>query len=76
MRRYRCLNCGYSGPKLIYQFTDYTYCVASNDEDPQFIDDCPVWVRDKGLGEAEIGEPVGCPKCHAWGTDRFEVIRR
>jgi hypothetical protein len=60
---------------LIYQFNDYTYCVASNDEDPEFIDGCPAWVRGGGLGEAEIGEPIGCPKCHAWGVNKFEVIQ-
>jgi rubredoxin len=74
MERYRCSNCGYSGDELIYQFNDYTYCVASNDEEPDFIDDCPSWVKDKGLGDAEIGQPVGCPECHAWGVDKFEEI--
>jgi hypothetical protein len=74
MAQYRCLNCGYDGGELICQFNDYTYCVASNEEDPEFIDDCPDWVKDKGLGDAEIGQPVGCPKCHAWGVDKFEEI--
>ena len=74
MGQYRCLNCGYSGDKLIYQFTDYTYCVASNNEEPEFIDCCPSWVNEKGLGDAEIGQPVGCPKCHTWGVDKFEEI--
>ena len=72
MARYRCLNCNYSGDELIYQFTDYTYCVASNNEEPDFIGDCPIWVQ--GFGEAEIGQPVGCPECHAWGVDKFEEI--
>jgi hypothetical protein len=62
MAQYRCLNCGYDGGELICQFNDYTYCVASNEEDPEFI------------GDAEIGQPVGCPKCHAWGVDKFEEI--
>ncbi len=74
MRKYRCLNCNYDGDKLIYQFNDYSYCVASNDEEPDFIDDCPDWVKEKGLGDAEIGQPVGCPACHAWGEDKFEEI--
>ena len=75
MEQYRCSNCGYSGDKLVYQFNDYTYCVASNDEEPDFIDGCPAWVNDKGLGDAEIGEPVGCPECHAWGVDKFQVTQ-
>ena len=74
MEQYRCLNCGYSGDELIYQFNDYTYCVASNEEEPEFIDNCPAWVNEKGLGDAEIGQPVGCPACHAWGVDKFEEI--
>ena len=74
MAQYRCLNCGYNGDKLIYQFTDYSYCVASNDEEPEFTDCCPSWVEDEGFGDAEIGEPVGCPECHAWGIDKFEEI--
>jgi len=71
--KYRCLSCGYDGDELIYQLTDYTYCVASNDENPEYIDSCPDWVRDGG--EAEIGEPVGCPKCHAWGVHNFETVQ-
>lgn len=74
MSKYRCLNCGYCGDELIYQLTDYTYCVASNVEEPEFLSGCPAWVREKGLGSAEVGEPVGCSKCHAWGLDNFEVV--
>jgi rubredoxin len=74
MAQYRCLNCGYSGDELIYEFNDYSYCVASNKEEPEFIHDCPDWVKDRGLGDAEIGQPVGCPECHAWGVDKFEEI--
>ena len=74
MAQYKCSNCGYSGDKLIYQFTDYNYCVASNEEEPEYIEDCPGWVKDRGLGDAEIGQPVGCPKCHAWGAKEFEEI--
>jgi len=73
MGKYRCLICGYSGDELICQFNDYTHCLASNEENPEFIDDCPTWVKEKGLGEAEIGEPIGCPECHAWGVDKFQV---
>lgn len=73
MGKYKCLRCGYSGDELIYQFNEYTYCVGSNMEDPEFISDCPAWVKDKGVGEAEIGEPIGCPRCHAWGTHNFEL---
>jgi hypothetical protein len=39
MTRYKCKNCGYSGSKLFFQFTDYTYCIATNDkEEPEYID--------------------------------------
>ncbi len=73
MGKYQCLICGYSGNNLIYEFNDYNYCLASNEEEPEFIDDCPAWIKDRALGEAEIGNPVGCPECLAWGTDKFEI---
>lgn len=69
MGKYKCKNCGYDGDELIFQFNDFTYCVASNDNDPEYIDECPEWVT---AGDAEIGEPVGCPKCRTWGVDNFE----
>ena len=72
--KYRCTNCGYSGDKFIFQFNDYTYCIASNKEEPEFIDGCPEWVYENVIGGAEISEPVGCPKCHAWGVSNFEII--
>ena len=71
---YKCTNCGYKGSKLIFQFTDYTYCVASNEDEPEFINSAPRWVADIDAGEAEIGEPVGCPKCHIWGVSNFEIV--
>jgi hypothetical protein len=74
MTKYKCLKCGYQGKKFIFQFDDYGYCVASNEEEPEYIDGTPQWVKDKAFGEAEIGEPVGCPKCHAWGVNNFELI--
>jgi hypothetical protein len=74
MGKYTCSICGYSGENLIFQLNDCTYCLASNAEDPEFIDDCPTWVKGKGGGDIEIGEPVGCPKCHAWGVDKFQVV--
>jgi hypothetical protein len=74
MPKYKCLNCGYQGKKFIFQFDDYDYCFASNEEEPEYIDGAPQWVKDKGYGDAEIGEPVGCPKCHAWGVNNFEII--
>lgn len=74
MKKYKCKNCGYSGDKLIYEFNDYGYCIASNEEEPEYISDITKWVKDKGLGEAKISEPVGCPKCHAWGIGNFEII--
>lgn len=75
-KKYRCTNCGYAGNKLIYQFNDYTYCVATNEEEPEFVNSAPRWIDEFtfGGGEAEIGEPVGCPKCHAWGVHTFEEI--
>lgn len=72
--QYKCIKCGYSGDKFIFQFSDYTYCIASNKEEPEFIDGCPEWVYENVIGDAEIGEPVGCPKCHAWGINNFEII--
>lgn len=71
MGRYQCKNCGYDGDELIFQFNDYTYCVASNDDDPEYIAVCPDRVTQ---GDAEIGDPVGCPKCRAWGISEFEDI--
>lgn len=62
------------GHELVFQFTDYTYCVAINDDEPEYESKTPDWVKTKDLGAAEIGEPVGCPKCHAWGVDKFELI--
>lgn len=74
MRKYKCKKCGYDGNELIYQFNDYTYCVASNEEEPEYLGDCPNWVKERGFGEARIEEPVGYPKCHTWGVDKFETI--
>lgn len=72
MSEYKCKNCGYDGDELIFQFIDYTYCVATNNkEEPEFIDSIPKWVEDKGVGETDIGEPVGCPKCKVWGVHNF-----
>jgi rubredoxin len=74
MTKYKCVKCGYQGDELIFQFNDYAYCVASNDDEPEFITGAPKWVENMAVGEAEIGEPVGCPKCRAWGTSNFEMI--
>ncbi|MFH1774325.1 MAG: hypothetical protein ABH874_05140 [Methanobacteriota archaeon] len=75
MTKYKCLKCGYDGDKLIFQFNDYAYCVASNEEEPEYVRSYPKWVENKtGGSEAEIGEPVGCPKCRAWGVGNFEII--
>ena len=73
MGKYKCSICGYAGDKLVFQVNDYTYCLASNEEEPEFIDGPPDWVKDKGVGDTEIGEPVGCPRCHAWGMDEFQI---
>lgn len=72
MGSYRCINCGYEGDRLIFQFTDYTYCMATNEEEPEYISDTPQWVKDQSVGEAMIGEPVGCPECHTWGIHNLE----
>ena len=75
MPKYKCKSCGYQGKKLIFQFNDYGYCVASNEGEPEYINVVPKWIRDKiVVGDAEIGEPVGCPKCHGWGVGNFEMI--
>jgi hypothetical protein len=71
---YKCKNCGYGGKELVFQFTDHGYCVASNKGKSDFISSAPGWVTDMAVGDAEIGEPVGCPKCHAWGGYNFETI--
>jgi hypothetical protein len=74
MVKYKCKNCGYNGDKIIFQFNDYGYCVATNQEDPEYSDEPPKWVKNRALGEAIIGEPVGCPKCQAWGVHIFETV--
>ncbi|MEO0076024.1 MAG: hypothetical protein ABIK31_08015 [candidate division WOR-3 bacterium] len=74
MLKYKCLNCGYQGKKFIFQFNSYGYCVASNEKEPEYISDVPKWVQDKHSGNAEIGEPAGCPKCHVWGINNFIVV--
>ena len=75
MSRYRCKNCGYEGKEFVFQVSDYGYCVASNKEEPEYLNKSPEWVKEKAVGEAKIGEPVGCPKCHTWGTHNFEVVK-
>jgi len=74
MGQYKCKNCGYVGRDLIFQFNTYAYCVATNTEEPEYISEPPDWVINKAVGDGEIGEPVGCPKCHSWGTSNFERI--
>lgn len=71
---YQCINCGYKGKRFIFQFTDYDYCVATNEDEPEFISSQPKWVEDMVVGDAEIGEHVGCPKCHSCGVDNFKII--
>jgi hypothetical protein len=72
--KYKCVKCGYNGKEFVFQFNDYGWCVASNTQDPEYIRESPQWVQDKVSGDVEIGEPVGCPKCHAWGVSNFEMI--
>lgn len=72
MGNWICKNCGYSGKDLIFQFTDYSYCMATNEIEPEYKAKPPKWVEDKSFGESKIGEPVGCLKCHAWGVNYFE----
>ncbi len=71
---YQCKQCGYKGKELIFQFNDYSYCMASNEEEPEYTGELPKWVKDQGVGDSEIGEPVGCPQCHNWGVATFEEI--
>ncbi len=71
MLKYKCKKCGYSGDELIFTWNEYSYCIASNEEEPEYISRPPKWAND---GDAEIGDPVGCPKCKAWGTDNFKMI--
>lgn len=72
--KYKCKICGYSGEVFIFEFSDFTYCLASNSDEPEYIGKPPKWVKSKGLGEAKIGEIIGCPKCRSWGKDKFELI--
>jgi len=74
MGEYKCKNCGYMWSDLIFQCSTYGYCVATNAEEPEYLSEPPDWVTDKAVGDAEIGEPVGCPKCHTWGISNFERI--
>lgn len=74
MTKYKCNNCGYSGHELIFQFNLYTYCVATNQADPEYMAEAPDCLLEKGYGEAQILEPVSCPKCHAWGVHNFEIV--
>ena len=70
---YRCTTCGYAGDRFIFQFNDYTYCVASNEEEPEYLEAIPDWVIALPVGDAEIKDPVGCPQCHAWGVTNFDL---
>jgi hypothetical protein len=72
--KYRCKICGYSGKEFIFEMDDFSYCLASNRSEPEYMGKPPEWLEDKGPGEAIIGEIVGCPRCHAWGNDNFEII--
>lgn len=74
MAKYRCIECGYDGDNLVFSLTDYTYCVATNEEDPEYVEEAAEWIETKSVGYEEIGEPIGCPVCHAWGEDKFVII--
>lgn len=37
MGKYKCKNCGYDGDELIFQFNDYTYCLASNEKNQNIL---------------------------------------
>ena len=76
MAKYKCRNCGYEGDNLIFQFTDHTYCVATNTNEPEYKSDIPNWVKENCVGDAKIGEPVGCPECHAWGIQNFKIVSK
>lgn len=70
MTKYKCKKCGYEGDRLVFTLTNYSYCIASNDDDPEYMGMAQEWVT---AGIAEIGEPVGCPECHNWGVAEFEL---
>lgn len=67
-----CLGCGNTG-HLIFPITKWYYCIATNEKNPNFVTDAPIWASQK---EFEISdEPIGCPVCKAWGKDKFEWIK-
>jgi len=50
--------------------------MATNEDEPELtrrIEDFKdtSWM---GNGNFEIGKPVGCPKCKAWGVGEFEEV--
>ncbi|MBI2845054.1 MAG: hypothetical protein HYX86_00765 [Chloroflexi bacterium] len=71
---YRCMNCGYQGENLIFTLVDHTACLATNESDPEYLAPARDLAEARGYGDAEIGEPIGCPTCRAWGVDKFEEI--
>jgi len=48
---YKCAKCGYKGKKLIFQFNSCGYCIASNEDNPDFISSPQKWVEDKNKGD-------------------------
>lgn len=40
----------------------------------KYLGNTSEWAKDKEYGSADIGIPVGCPICHAWGVCNFEII--
>jgi len=64
-RKWTCEICGDDTPdNLVFDMTDYTRCLATNNDEKEYRGKPPaIWLVD-GVS-AEIGEPVGCPRCGA-----------
>ena len=51
MAKYKCVNCGYSGKDFVFQLTEYTYCMATNEDEPEYESGVPSWVKNKCIGD-------------------------
>ena len=69
---FKCIKCGYKGKTFIFQFTDYTYCVATNETKPEYITQPPDWVEDLVVNEVEGWKFSGYCRClKAFGRGRL-----
>ena len=74
---WKCIKCNKVHKKYIFEFNDYSYCIASNEEEPEFEEMAQdnkklKWFSD--FGDAKIGEPVGCLVCKTRDTNNFEIV--